>query len=129
MIVDTSVLVAGILEEPGNEPLLAKLMAHGAPRVGAPTLCETGMVLVGREGTGMRAVLRRFVAEYGVLVLPFEREHVALAVEAFVRFGKGRHPARLNLGDCCTYAVARRARAPLLCIGDDFAQADLALVI
>lgn len=127
MIVDTSALVAVVREERGHERLLELLLTHGAPRIGAPTLFEAAMVLVGRDGVTMRATLRRAVVECGLTVVPFEREHHAVAVEAFRRFGKGRHPARLNFGDCLTYAVARVAGAPLLCIGDDFARTDLDL--
>lgn len=128
MIVDTSALVAVIREEQNHERLAEPLLSHGAPRIGAPTLFETAMVLVGRGGERMREVLHRVVSEYELTVVPFEREHHAVAVEAFRRFGKGRHPAQLNFGDCLTYAVARVAGAPLLCIGDDFVRTDLDLV-
>lgn len=60
-------------------------------------------------------------------VIPFEEEHWNEAAAAFRRYGKGRHPAGLNLGNCMTYATARLAQRPLLCLGDDFAQTDLAL--
>jgi ribonuclease VapC len=60
-----------------------------------------------------------------VVIVPFERPHVEVATEAFVGFGKGRHTAALNYGDCMTYATARRADRPLLFVGDDFAQTDI----
>lgn len=128
IVVDTSALVAVITAEPGHEPLLPPLLTHRASRIGAPTLVETAMVLVGRGGPEMRTVLERVVTEYELSVIPFEREHYVVAVEAFRQFGKGRHPARLNFGDCLTYAVARVAGAPLLCVGEDFARTDLDLV-
>ena len=68
------------------------------------------------------------MSERSVVVIPFGTEHWPVAVDAFARSGKGRHPARLNFGDCLTYAVAKRAGEPLLCVGGDFAQTDLALV-
>jgi ribonuclease VapC len=58
-------------------------------------------------------------------VVPFDDSHWALALDAYVRFGKGRHPSGLNFGDCLTYATAKLAGQPLLCIGDDFARTDL----
>jgi len=63
-----------------------------------------------------------------VIVIPFGTDHWTAAHDAFLRFGKGRHPARLNLGDCMTYATAKLAGEPLLCLGNDFAQTDLPLV-
>lgn len=66
--------------------------------------------------------------EAEVEVLPFETEHWGAALEAFERFGKGRHPAALNFGDCLAYATARVRRQPLLCDGDDFSRTDLEIV-
>jgi ribonuclease VapC len=96
--------------------------------VGAPTLLETGFVLCGRLGEQGPALLNRFVRQRGMLTVPFTADHWPVALEAFLRYGKGRHPARLNFGDCLTYAVAKLAGEPLLCIGNDFAQTDLPLV-
>jgi ribonuclease VapC len=66
--------------------------------------------------------------ESGLVVVPFGEDHWGAAVDAFLCYGKGRHPAGLNVGDCLTYAVARLAGEPLLCLGDDFARTDLELV-
>ncbi len=68
------------------------------------------------------------MVRFDVRVIEFGDRHWKVALQAFARFGKGRHPAGLNLGDCLTYAVARLSGQPLLCVGDDFAQTDLALV-
>ena len=86
------------------------------------------MVLIARFGTRGKTALARFLQENGVDVLPFGDTHVGIALDAFSRFGKGRHPAALNFGDCCSYATATVAREPLLCVGDDFSQTDLELV-
>jgi ribonuclease VapC len=75
-----------------------------------------------------RYFLARFIQEKAATVIPFEDHHWPIAIDAFLRFGKGRHQAGLNFGDCLTYAVARVADQPLLCLGDDFAQTDLELV-
>jgi ribonuclease VapC len=63
-----------------------------------------------------------------VQTVPFDEAHASVALDAYSRFGQGRHPAALNFGDCCTYAIASLAGEPLLCIGDDFARTDLLLV-
>lgn len=74
-----------------------------------------------------RTLLGRLLDELGAETLPFRTDHWPVALDAFLRFGKGRHPAALNFGDCMTYAVAHLADELLLCVGDDFRQTDLAL--
>ena len=69
-----------------------------------------------------------FPSENGIQTVAFDDEHAAVALDAYSRFGKGRHPAALNFGDCCTYATASIAGEQLLCVGDDFGQTDLPLV-
>src|SRR2546422_564477 len=73
------------------------------------------------------AELRRFLQESGLVPIPFGEAHWREAVEAYARFGRGRHRAGLNFGDCLSYATARLAGRPLLCVGDDFKKTDLAL--
>lgn len=94
--------------------------------IGAPTLFETGMVAVGAFDLHGRALVAQFLERWNVLVIPFDQRHWQVAADAFVRYGKGRHPARLNYGDCMTYATARVVDEPLLFTGDDFARTDLA---
>jgi len=129
MIVDSSAVVAVLLREPGYEPLLDRMAAPGSVGIGAPTLAETGLVLAARMGVAGHTLLARFVAECGITVLPFTDDHWPVAVVAFRRFGKRRHPASLNFGDCLTYAVASVAGEALLCVGHDFAKTDLPLAI
>ncbi len=93
--------------------------------VGAPTLVETATVLSFRLQRDAGPLLREFLREAEVEVLPFEQDHYEAAVDAFVRYGKGRHAAALNFGDCLTYAVARLSGLPLLFTGDDFSKTDL----
>lgn len=78
-----------------------------------------------RRGLAFLAELGVFLREASVIVLPFNSDHWVEAVEAHRRFGKGRHPAALNFGDCLAYAVAKLAGEPLLCKGNDFVQTDL----
>ncbi len=129
MILDSSAIVAILLGQVGHEPLLARLVDAEGVGVGSPTLVETGIVLAARIGPTGKSLLARFVQESGSFVMPFGDQHWGVAVEAFMRFGKGRHPAALNFGDCLTYATAQIASQPLLCLGDDFAKTDLALAI
>ena len=74
-----------------------------------------------------RGSVVRMIHELGIVILPFADTHYGLAVDAWLRFGKGRHPAALNFGDCLTYAVAKVTMRPLLCTGDDFIKMDLEL--
>ncbi len=128
MIIDSSAIVATLLKEPSHLDVVKRLGAETGVAVGAPTLCETGIVLTSRLGPAGKSLLARFVDEAGLVVVPFTEVHWPVAVDAFLRFGKGRHPAGLNFGDCLTYAVCRVLERPLLCIGDDFTQTDLPLV-
>ena len=128
MIVDSSALVAVLLQEPGAEELARLLEASAQTAIGALTLLEAHLVLESRLGPDADALLQRLQREIDLAVLPFTPLHAEVALSAWRRFGKGRHPAALNLGDCCAYATARVADRPLLCVGEDFPRTDLPLV-
>jgi len=125
MIIDSSVVVAIICREPGFEELVEKLQNAGAVGIGAPTATETGIVLQARLGLDGRALLERFLQDFEIVVIPFAEPHWREAVDAYRRFGKGRHPASLNFGDCLSYATAAVQAQPLLYIGNDFSKTDL----
>jgi ribonuclease VapC len=125
LILDSSAVVAVVFGEPGNEELEEKMRDAEVLAIGAPTLVETGMVLIGRYGNTAHSTIARLREKLGIVVIPFGDTHWGVAAEAFSRFGKGRHPAALNYGDCMTYATARLAGRPLLFIGNDFAQTDI----
>jgi ribonuclease VapC len=128
MVLDTSSIVAVLLRQ-SDAAVLHRLLLNASPSmVGAPTLAEAGIVLQARLGPAGLAALRSFVVEYDVHVLAFGDEHWRVAAQAFGMFGKGRHSAGLNYGDCLTYAAAKLAGEPLLCLGEDFPQTDLELV-
>ena len=128
MIVDSSALVAVVRNEP-EALALSTALGHAIEiGIGAPTLVETSIVLTTRVGSAGRMLLGRLLDELGVSTIPFDDRHWRVAADAFARFGKGRHPAALNFGDCMTYATARISGWPLLCIGGDFAQTDIDLV-
>jgi ribonuclease VapC len=127
MILDTSALVAVFPKEPGTDELVAKLGAAETVAIGAPSLLEAGIVLTARVGDGAQALLTQFLTEFGIVTLPFGDEHWRASVDVYRRFGKGRHKAGLNFGDCMSYATAKLAGQPLLCTGSDFRNTDAAL--
>jgi ribonuclease VapC len=128
MILDTSAIIAILFREPTATSLLECMRQSSVRGVGTPTLVEAGVVLTARAGEPAVAWLHRFVQEFEVSVIPFEAAHWQEAVAAYNQFGRGRHPAALNLGDCFSYATARLAGQALLCVGDDFPKTDLAIV-
>ncbi len=127
MIVDTSALAAIVFQEPGYDTVLARLATSGACAVGTPTLVEAGILLSARLRSDARPLIARLLQELDIVPVPFGDEHWRAAVSAFVLYGKGRHAASLNFGDCLAYAVAKLSSEPLLCVGDDFAQTDIVL--
>ena len=127
MMLDSSAIVAIFFQEPGYERLVQKLAAAGGAGISAPTLVECGIVLSARLHEDARGLLARFVAEADITVVPFTDAHYGMALGAWLKYGKGRHPAGLNFGDCLTYAAAKLTGLPLLCTGDDFAQTDLTI--
>lgn len=128
MILDSSAIVAILLREPDSKLLRERLIAADYVGVGAPTLVETSLVLGARLGQAGKSLLARLVQEAGLDVVDFTADHWMAAVDAYLRYGKGRHRAGLNFGDCLTYAVAKISGEPLLCKGDDFPATDLPLV-
>jgi ribonuclease VapC len=126
VIIDSSAFLAIVFREEGWEELLRRIL-DAAPVVaaGAPTLAETAIVLSARLGERAAGLLERLLDELGVQEVPFGEVHWREAVDAFRRFGRGRHPASLNFGDCMTYAVAGLSGEPLLFVGDDFSKTDI----
>ena len=125
MILDTSALLAVFFDEPERDAFLEKIGAAHIVGVGSPTLAETAIVIGARVGADGVRQARRLVEQADVVVVPFDAAHWEVASDAWLRFGRGRHAASLNLGDCLTYATARLAGRPLLFKGDDFALTDL----
>jgi ribonuclease VapC len=126
VILDSSAVVAVLVEEPGHEELDLKMRQAEVLAIGAPTLVETNVVMARRtRSEAGKVAVSRFREDLEVVVIPFAEMHCEAAAEAFIQFGKGRHPAALNYGDCMTYATARIADRPLLFVGDDFTQTDI----
>ena len=125
MIVDSSAIVAIVFKESGYEDLLSRMESAPMAAAGAPTLAETGIVLSARLGEVAVGLLERLLDELEIQEIPFGELHWRESVEAYRRFGKGRHPASLNFGDCMTYAVASLTGEPLLFVGSDFSKTDV----
>ncbi len=128
MILDSSAVVSILLAEPDHEWLVERIASAPVVGIGAPTLAESAIVLQARLGDLGRTLLSRFDEEAELTTVPFSQPHWRAAADAFRRFGKGRHAAGLNFGDCMSYATAWVADDRLLCVGEDFAKTDLALV-
>ena len=125
MILDSSALVAILFAEPGYLDLVDRILDAGRAGVGAPTLAETGLVFIGRRGGRNAEAVEGLIEELAVSVVPFGPPEWQIAVEAFRRFGRGRHAAALNFGDCLAYATAKSSRDTLLYVGNDFSRTDI----
>ena len=129
MILDTSAIMAMLQEEPEAPAMEEALAAASAIAIAAPGLVEAYMVCEGRAGEKGARQLDALLERLGPEIVPFTAEHAALAREGWRRYGKGRHPAGLNMGDCFAYALAKARYQPLLFKGDDFAHTDVKAAI
>ena len=125
MILDSSVLVAIVLGEPGYQQLLTRIKAGTGIAIGAPTLVEALIVLAARLRGDPTLELKDLLRAIEAEVIPFTEDHGRAALDAYLKFGKGRHRAALNFGDCFAYALARITGEPLLFKGDDFTHTDV----
>ena len=125
MTVDSSALVAILFAEPGYLDLVDRVLEADVVRVGAPTLVETGVVLTARRGKPALAQLHDLIRELDITIVPFGEREWQAAVAAYQRFGRGRHKASLNFGDCLAYATAAVAGDSLLFVGDDFTSTNI----
>jgi ribonuclease VapC len=127
VVVDTSAVTAVVFGEPDAEIFLSVMLANaGDLQMSAGTAVEVGIVVEARQGAEATKDLGMLVDRLGMAIVPVDRVQVEAAVAAWRRFGKGRHPAGLNLGDCFSYALAKLTAAPLLFKGRDFGQTDIA---
>jgi ribonuclease VapC len=124
MIVDSSALVAIVMREPGYVSVLGQVRSSPRTSISAANLLEVGIVLSARLGEDARGLIARLLHEAGIGVVPVTDAHYGIAMEAWLRFGKGRHPAALDFGDCIAYATSVVAQEPLLAVGDDFKRTD-----
>lgn len=125
MTIDSSAIVAILFAEPGYLDLVDRILAADRPRVSAPTVVEASLVLAGRRRAPVAGQVDALLKELGVTVVPFGEREAEAAVAAFLRYGRGRHRAALNFGDCLSYATATVAGDDLLFVGDDFRKTDI----
>ncbi|CAN7698923.1 MULTISPECIES: type II toxin-antitoxin system VapC family toxin [unclassified Ensifer] len=125
MVIDTSAIVAIAFNEPDAETYEQKVV--DAPRrfISAATILELSIVIEARLGEAGAAELDLWLYKAGVEVVAVDAEQIAIARRAWRSFGKGRHPASLNFGDCFSYALAKSRNEPLLFKGDDFSRTDI----
>ncbi len=127
LVVDTSAVMAIVLGEPTAHRLAECLAACDEVIISAVTLVETTIVAEARLGPAGTVLLQSVLREANVHTVDVTAATAIDAVVGWRSYGKGRHRAALNLGDCFTYALARRRRIPILCVGDDFAHTDAAV--
>ena len=125
MVVDTSAIVAIFQDEPESELFSDLIRGADESHVSTASVAETLIVLDNRSRTGNSELLRNMLFELGLTIEVVTLTEAWIAGEAYRRFGKGRHPARLNMGDCFSYACAQVRGMPLLSKGVNFAATDL----
>jgi len=125
MVVDSSALVAILRKEPESARFLEAIRQAFPRLISAPTAVEASVVMLARFGDAGLVNLKDLITQTSLTITPFTPAHHDIAVDAFRRYGKGRHPASLNFGDCFSYALAKATGEPLLFKGDDFSQTDI----
>jgi len=128
MVIDTSAIMAILRKEPEGAAFLQTILETDEPRISTVTALEAAIVSEGRTVPSAQGTVDLLLHSAGVEVVPFDERHLEGAKLAFRRFGKGRHPAGLNFGDCCVYGLAKALGEPILCKGDDFRKTDIGVV-
>ncbi|BDZ66355.1 type II toxin-antitoxin system VapC family toxin [Agromyces mangrovi Wang et al. 2018] len=126
LVVDTSAVAAIVFGEPDALAFGEALIAHaGDVHISAATVLEARIVIESRQGSSGTQDLARLLDQVSAAIVPFDAQQTSLATAAWQRYGKGRHAAGLNFGDCFSYALARHLGMPLLYKGDDFTHTDV----
>lgn len=125
MVIDTSAILAVLFHEADGENFARAMLAAPELCIAAPTWLETAIVVSSRKGNAGFAAFSELIDGLGMETVPFDDGHARIAHEAWIRFGKGRHPAALNMGDCHSYALAKARSDVLLFKGNDFSQTDV----
>jgi ribonuclease VapC len=128
MVIDTSAILAIMQREPERRGFLDAIEAADSTRMSVASFVETSIVIESRYGPEGSRDLDRFISRAGIELVPVDKEQGQLARSGFIRFGKGRHRAGLNYGDCFSYAAAISLGEPLLCKGDDFIHTDVPIL-
>ncbi len=125
MVIDTSALAAIFFAEAERQTFLDAITAADSRLISAATVLETGIVLESRQGEAAGREFDLFVVRANLEVVPADAEQADLARSTWRKYGKGRHPAALNFGDCFVYALAKSSGEPILAKGREFALADI----
>ncbi|HUK25094.1 MAG TPA: type II toxin-antitoxin system VapC family toxin [Terriglobales bacterium] len=125
MVIDTSAIVAIFLAEPERKSFLEIILQSETRLISAANVVETGIVLEARRGEAAGPEFDLFLVRAGIEAVPVEIDQAELARSAWRKYGKGRHPAALNFGDCFAYALAKFADEPLLAKGREFGLTDV----
>ena len=128
LVVDTSAVVAMLIDEKGADELREHIAGAGSCLMSMATLVELGIVVEARLGPAGTSLVERFVRDAAIELVDVDRTQVDRAMEGCRSYGKGRHTAALNFGDCFTYALAAATGHPILCVGEDFAAIDVEVV-
>ena len=128
MVIDTSAIIACLLDEPERSAFVDRIEADPVRLISMVGFVETAFVILSRRGQAGLADLDAFINRAAIERVAVDAIQAGAAVDAFRRFGRGRHPAALNIGDCFAYALAKTTGEPLLFKGADFARTDLAAV-
>ena len=125
MVIDTSALAAIFFREPERDKFLYAIASSPARLISASTILETGVVIEARQGDAAGREFDLFVVRASLQIVPVDTEQIEVARSAWRKFGKGRHPAGLNFGDCFTYALAKSTGERILAKGTDFRMTDV----
>ncbi len=125
LVVDTSAIVAIVLDEQNADALADALAASTGSVMSAVSLVESTLVAEARLGAHGATLVQRVIREASIGIIDVTNETALDAIDGWRAFGKGRHPAALNFGDCFTYALSMRSDTPVLCIGNDFRRTDI----
>jgi ribonuclease VapC len=128
MVIDISAVAAILFQEPEARALAECIERDPVRLMSALNWLESHLVIGGRFGPQGALIAESFFRESRIQIVSMDAAHARTAHSAWLRFGKGRHPAGLNLGDCCAYAASVLEQQPLLCKGGDFSKTDLATV-
>jgi ribonuclease VapC len=129
MVIDSSALLAIFLGEPERKAFLDAIVNSEARSISAANVLEAGIVLEAKRGEAAGRELDLFLVKTNVQIVAVDAEQIEIARSTWRKFGKGRHPAGLNFGDCFAYALARSLGEPLLAKGEDFKHTDIELVL
>jgi ribonuclease VapC len=125
VVIDSSAILAILQKEPEAAAFTAAVSGASERYISAVSALEASIAAMSKRGMAGAQNVEDFITGTALQIVPFDTEQLAIARSAYQRYGRGRHPARLNFGDCAAYALAKSLGQPLLFKGGDFAQTDI----